>query len=161
MTAQRKEECGAEQIKLLKKKGKISVDMELLQDIKKYYHAGNNIVHIFEPPKIGEDILLLEHFVSSRDNINTHYKNEVGFDREWVIYHVERVIVHSDNYWDPNNQVVLSYHVFKSPKRERRMRFANFYSGFYYPKALTDEEKETVNKYRSLVDESFNIRRIQ
>lgn len=71
MTAQRKEECGAEQIKLLKKKGKISVDMELLQDIKKYYHAGNNIVHIFEPPKIGEDILLLEHFVSSRDNINT------------------------------------------------------------------------------------------
>ena len=36
MTAQRKEECGAEQIKLLKKKGKISVDMELLQDIKKY-----------------------------------------------------------------------------------------------------------------------------
>ena len=161
MTAQRKEECGTEQIKLLKKKGKISVDMKLLQNIKKYYHAGNTTVHIFEPPKIGEDILLLEHFVSSRDNINTRYKNEVGFDREWVIYHVERVVAHSDNYWDPDNQVVLSYHVCKSPKRERRMRFISFFSGFYYPKVLTAEEKETVNKYRSLVDESFNIRRIQ
>lgn len=145
-------------IELLRENGIVSIDNELLENIKKHYHDGKRGIHIFEPPKIGSKILLLKHFVSTRDNINNRFVNETGFEREWTVYTVKEYRMVTEDYSSPNNQVILTYKVMKSPIRERRIEFRDFYCGYYYPKILTPEELENVKEYRELVDEKFDIR---
>lgn len=147
-----------DQISLLKDKGVLFVDNKLLENLKRNYHDGKRGITVFQPPEIGTDILLLEHYYSSRDTINTRFTNEKGFEKEWTIYHVKEYVLSSKDLYNPSNQVVLTYKVMKGPIRERRVEFRDFFSGFYYPRVLNDEEKEIVRKYRGLVDDTFSIR---
>lgn len=142
--------------------GIITVDSDTLANIKQYRRKGVKGLVIFEPPKPGTDILLLEHFVSDRrPGANTSFCMEEGFDREWVIYHVEKHIImeKQDNYYYHDNKVVLSYKILHGPVRERTVKFGDFFCGFYYAKVLNDEEVEIAKKFRRIVNESFNIRR--
>lgn len=149
---------GQAQLHLLHKEGILSVENDTLQNIRKHYRRGEKGIIIFEPPKVGSDILLLRHYVSSRDSINTRFTNEQGFEKEWTIYHVENPILVSDEYNNPFNRAVLTYKIMKGPYRKRLVEFRDFFSGFYYPRELTEEEKQIVRGYRKLVDETFSIR---
>lgn len=131
---------------------------ENLENTKAHYRRYDTEV-TFRPPEEGANILLMEHFVNTRNvSENSVYRLEKGFDKNCIVYHVERHILHSDNYYDPDNKVVLSYRVGQH-RREMEIMYMYFFCGFYCAKELDEEQLRIVMKYREIVDEDFDINR--
>jgi len=147
-----------EQVRGLRKNGMLYVDNELLQNIKRHYKQGRMGICIFDPPEVGTDIILLEHYVSSRDNINTRFRTEDGFDKEWVIYHVEEPKIYDGMERSPKTRAVLSYKIMNGPVRERVIDYRDFYCGFYCAVKLTEDGLETAKRFREELNEDFCIR---
>lgn len=149
-------------IECLCKGGFVVLDDDRLQSIKKLYYEGEpGRVVIFQPPDLGKEILLLEHFVSDRYlSANTNFCMEVGFDRQCVVYRVEEHIIRNGDFYCGDNDVVLSYSVLHGPRCERRVKFKFFFCGLYYPLVLTEEMKGITNQFREIINDQFSIRRI-
>lgn len=115
-----------------------------------YRRYDTNIV--FKPPKVGTDILLLQHFFDVRRvSDNEMYVMEEDFERKCVVYHVEKCQMHSDNYYDPDNKVILTFYIRKE-KRKLEIPYMYFFCGFYYAKEITKEHECIVRQFRKKVD---------
>lgn len=154
------EKHGPTEVEMLCREGKGKIKNHKLTDIKKYYRKGATGIVIFDPPKEGTDVLILEHWVDERKKSeNNIFKLEDGYDRTCIIYHVEKPIIYDNNYYNPNNKAVLSYQVNRSSRRERRLDFRSFFCGYNFARELTSEDIAVVQQFRRLVDESFDIKR--
>lgn len=134
------------------------VEHELLNQLRVCYRRGGSVI-VFDPPREHTHVLLMEHIVNERKIMeNNIFALERGFDRSCIVYYVERYIYHSDDFYDPDNKVVLTYQVGKH-KEKREIMFMYFFCGAYCTWELSEEEQEIVKRYREFVNAKFDIRR--
>lgn len=131
---------------------------EQLEQRKVCYRRGDSTI-VFDPPKEHTHVLLMEHIINERRiSENNMFALEKGFDRNCLVYYVERYIYHSDDFYDPDNKVVLTCLVGKR-EETREIMFMYFFCGAYCTWELSDEEQEIVKRYRELINAKFEIRR--
>lgn len=133
--------------------GLVELENPILKNIMNIYQKGKGPTIVWEPPKEGTDVLILEHFNSERcPLVNNNYRMEKGNSRKYIVYHVERYEMHSDYFYSGSNVVILSFQIGKL-KQERRMRFSDFTSGLYVAEELTAENIEEVRHNREELNE--------
>lgn len=136
--------------------GTYKVNNKRLENMRVCYRKGDNII-VFDPPRENTHVLLMEHIVNERRIAeNNIFRLEKGFDKSCLVYYVERYIYHSENFYDPDNKVVLTCQI-RNRQIRRDILFMYFFCGAYCTRELTQEEQEIVKKYRELVNETYDI----
>ncbi len=142
----------------MEREGFLTVPSERLRQ-RKPYIVGNDATKIFDPPKVGDYVIVLEHFVSPRHLLlNNRFVMESEYEKKYIVYKVLSPEIIHDDAFSPRNRAVLEYRMGKI-KRIRYIEYMNFYCGMNCCLPVTESVKRHMNECRGLVDETFEIRR--
>ncbi len=125
------------------------------------YVCGDRSTRIFEAPKVGDYVIVLEHYFSPRHvRQNNWYTMEEEYEKKYIVYKVLEPFVNGNNINndDSFNRAALEYHIGEIT-RVRYIEYSYIYCGFYCCLPVTESVKRHMAACRGMADETFEIRR--